>query len=203
MRKTKRSELLAIYLPGSEQEYHVHSDIFGSSPLGHFQQLAEGEACDFSAVEYRLAKRFILLKLVKKSLHSKEVARLLSLRNVSEQCSERLIAELQQAGYIDDEGWLAAFVATQKRRCNGPRVIGQKLYQRGFTGGDIEEQPVQLSEQEQKEAIWQLVTGRYKQVDLTDRKARQRLLAALMRKGFPFDLIREVLQKRAAVEIDV
>lgn len=195
MRKNKGS-LIALQLPLDEEERLVDSDIFGKTPLEHFK----GDDT-YEGVERRLAKRYILLRLVRTSLHSSKVTELLSSRGVSSASIEWVIAELTASGYLNDEGWVDAYVGQQQRRGQGPRAIGHKLRSKGV-GREAASDAAQLQRapELQRQGIAALLEGRYRSYDLSDTKIRQKLIAALMRRGFDYSAINDALRHPATNE---
>lgn len=190
MRKNKGS-LIALQLPGDEEERLVDSSIFGKTPLEHFK----GDDT-YEVVEQRLAKRFILLRLVRTSLHSSKVRELLAERAICEATIEWVIAELTAAGYLNDQSWVDAYVGQQQRRGQGPRAIGQKLRSKGVDRKVAADAAALLQAPEkQMQGIAALLEGRYRNCDLSDTKVRQKLIAALLRRGFDYSAISDVLRR--------
>lgn len=189
MRKNKGS-LIPLQLPGEQEERLVDSDIFGKTPLEHFK----GDDT-YDVVEQRLAKRYILLRLVRTSLHSSKVTELLAARGVAAANIEWVIAELTASGYLNDEGWVDAYVGQQQRRGQGPRAIGHKLRSKGVgREAAADAAALQRAPELQHQGITALLQGRYRNYDLSDTKIRQKLIAALMRRGFDYSAITDALR---------
>lgn len=173
-----------------------HISILGSKP-------ALPEECEslddlekiYQSLEYRGAKRLAYKRLSAKNMPSFELDRLLEEKYVSETNRHRIVTELQQLGYMNDAQWAESFVRQQANRKNGPRMISQKLKAKGYDSdatADLMEkmQPEEL----QKEAIKKLLTTRYRSRDLNDRYERDKVVAALARKGFSIQIILETIK---------
>ena len=81
------------------------------------------------------------------------------------------------------------------------RDMKAKLFLRGVEAGalaraveDFRESGREEEEDPEREALRVWVEKKSQTLDLTDRKDRERLFASLMRKGFSYSMIREVLQ---------
>ncbi len=108
--------------------------------------------------------------------------------DVADEC----IAALCERGYIDDERYahsLAKYLADTK--CYGPRRIEQEMYQKGICA-ELSQNAIAALDTDFCETI---KTHIPKNVDLTDRKARAKLCAALARRGFDFETINYVIKE--------
>lgn len=168
-----------------------HVSIIGSRPeLPKICESLDELEEIFKTLEYRGAKRYSFRRLTAKSMSSYELLHLLEEKLVSSQTAQRLVEELKQQGYLNDAEWAESFVRQQTSLRKGPRVIAQKLKAKGFdveqTGDLLEKlQP----EESQKEAIQKLLMTRYRSRDLNDRYERDKVVAALARRGFDIGLI--------------
>lgn len=161
----------------------VHRTIFGKKPsfppiCSDFQEI-------FDAYEFRRVKNYLLWLLSKQSYHSQQLAKMLRERLVQQKTIVLALKDLQDAGFLDDEGWLNSFIQIQKKKYGLP-IILSKLRAKGITSYHLEEK----DPQDELLAIQQLLQTRYRNKDLTDFKTRQKVFAALMRKGFSYDNIR-------------
>lgn len=190
---TPDRKLLKTILCDEEEWKQIHTSIFGKSPAlpKNCETLADF-AEKFSALEYTGAKNYALRRLSAQSLPSPTLFKALKERCVSEATIERLLHDLQGWGYLKDEEWAASFVRVQLSKKVGLRTIAQKLAMKGLSQHQIEEAlQHQSSDTQQKEAIVQLMTTRYRKYDPQDFKQKQKLIAALARRGFDFSLILE------------
>lgn len=141
-------------------------------------------------LELKGAKRYVLRRLAKQNLPSQALATLLSKKEVSSQAIEQVLADCMQGGYIDNNAWIEAYIRTQLARKMGPNVIAQKLRLKGIPSPIITAAlQIHASQDQQVEALQRLLATRYRSRDLTQPKEKQKVIAALVRKGFPLSLI--------------
>ncbi|MEX1012246.1 MAG: regulatory protein RecX [Waddliaceae bacterium] len=128
--------------------------------------------------ELQAAYIYCLKKLSERAYHTKELEKKLREFGIN---PAKVIEKVIASGFIDDAAWTDSFIRVQAARKVGPRVIQQKLKQKGIT--------VDLPEVPQREAIEKLLRKR----DLLDRKERQKAIAFVLRKGFSWEAVQEVL----------
>lgn len=145
-------------------------------PLGSFQE----------------GKKYLLNALCKESLCSSQIRQRLKRREVPEEMIQSLIEEMIRYGFVDDRAWVESFVRRQQGRKDGPMMIRMKLRAKGIPkeliDASIPEESSLLREQ-----VAELLKTRYRKYDLSDYKQRQKAFAAIARKGFPLDVISEVI----------
>lgn len=102
---------------------------------------------------------------------------------------DSLIEEFQQKGYINDSEWLEAFIAAKERCGNSPLAIGAKLRNKGVPREVIMDLLGAHSPEEAlKQAIYKKTKGK-----IVEGPEKQKLIASLLRKGFSWNLIRNML----------
>ena len=124
------------------------------------------------------AKAFTLLS--KKSYFTKELRAKLLEKGYPEKDIEILISELKNQNLLDDHELAARYVKLQQAKGYGARVIIQKLRQKA---GPIE---VEIEDGE----IESLIRKKYLRKLPDD---RNKVIAALLRRGFSYDLINKAL----------
>lgn len=132
------------------------------------------------------------LKLLNyKALFEKELDLKLREKGYSPEEREDSISRLKSMGYINDLTQGAEFVRFQLRKGFGPQAIAFKLAQKAaLSHAQIEalcEEAV--SEEEQLELLKTLVNKKYKSLDHSDLKNKQKIYAYLARRGFSQSLI--------------
>lgn len=169
----------------------VHRTIFGRKPV--FPPLSNEVDLQsvFDSFEYRRAKGYVLWRLSSQSYHSEQLAKLLRERLVQNQTIERVLQDYREMGFIDDEIWLQNFMRAQQKRY-GLRFILNKLHAKGFSSETIQLAKEWKNPDEELQAIQHLLNTRYRTKDLKDYKSRQKVIAALMRKGYTYDQIQNV-----------
>jgi regulatory protein len=111
---------------------------------------------------------------------------------------DEVVAKSLRTGLIDDTRYAAARVSTLRRRGGSARAIGAKLAQKGIDRATISE-ALEGGEADEEAAAHALARrrrlGPYR---LRDREAfRDKDLAVLARAGFPFDIVRRVIDGEA------
>lgn len=141
-------------------------------------------------MEYDDAKRYLIRILSKKGYFSVELLKKLKQKGVEEGVAAQLVEEFTEKGYVDDEALKESFVQSRINKHESASRIKQKLRSRGVVAKQID-----YEEENAEESIAYLLKTRYRSRDLTDFHERQKVIASLMRKGFPFDLIKSQLDK--------
>jgi len=192
---TRKGEMVIFY--EGEPWRTVHRSIFGYRPsLPRETTSLEELSQQFSLLEYRGAKHYLLKRLSAQSLPSASAAESLQRRMVSKETIERLLKELCGLGYLNDHEWTASYIRQQTARKIGPRKIACKLANKGISQETAKE-ALQLSsnEEQQRQLIAKLLETRYRSCDLTDFRAKQKVIASLVRRGFDLHVIISTLER--------
>jgi len=120
--------------------------------------------------------------LAKRSYFSKELAKKLEDKGYPKKEIESLISELTKRGWLNDQELAKRFIQRQKEKGYGGKVIAWKLKEKGGEMGAFIE--------DSEEDIKSFLQKRYRK-DLPEKK--QKVIAALMRRGFSYDLINKTL----------
>lgn len=182
-------------LVNGEKQREVHRTIFGRHPVfppfsaeNDFQSL-------FDSLEYRRVKGYILWRLSTQSYHSEMLIKLLRERLVQSHTIERLIEEMHRMGVLDDEAWLQNFFRVQQKRYSLSSILS-KLHSKGFSSETLQRLAKERKNPEEEiQAILSLLNKRYAKHDFTQYKIRQKVISALVRKGYPFDQVHAALQQ--------
>ena len=154
----------------------------------------------FDGYEYRRVKNYVLWRLSKQSYHSEQLSKLLRERLVQEKTIHYVLKEFQDAGYINDDAWLKAFLRSQQKRSGLP-VILSKLRVKGLSSHTLQNIDESWNDAEEElRAIQHLMQTRYRLKNLTDYKTRQKVFASLMRKGFAYEQVKAALNN---LDVDV
>jgi len=190
-----------IFIQG-EKWCDVHRSVFGKHPS--FSPVSSWEEWqkNFNQVEYQRVKNYVIWRLSSQSYHSEQLSKLLKERLVQKETIIKILQDCQQWGYLNDEQWVQLFMKTHQSRYS-LRLILIKLRQKGLKP-DTLEQIAQSWHQPKKElaAIQQLISKKYCSKNLKDFKERQKVVAALIRKGFQYDQVSQVLKTRDSLEND-
>lgn len=110
----------------------------------------------------------------------------------SESIACECVEKLKELGYIDNSRYAAALAESLAgSRLYGPRRILQELRLRGIDE-QLSRAAVDALETDFEQSIKRLARGRLKR-NMSDPKEVQKLIAALMRNGYGYDMIRSAL----------
>lgn len=156
--------------------------------------------------EFQKAWNYALRRLASKSYHSTRLSKLMGQNGFPHECIERVLDRCRAQGLIQDQEWVENSIRSQQKRLKGPRMIRQSLRFKGISQEEIDssfkqEEPVEGEEGERDGGVSQVeliqALLKKKRVDAskikTDPKLRQRVIALLVRRGFEFEAISEVL----------
>lgn len=182
-----------------EWEHPVSAKIFGANPKKPLNAHSLEECqTNFFKLEQELANRYALKRLAARNLPSFVLEQELTEHLVSNQTSSRLVSHYQSQGYIDNEGWLKGFIAQQKHKLLAPQRILMLLRQKGAPEELIVQAEELLKEESGTEqclaALQKLLKTRFRQMKWEDPVATRKLMGALARKGFGFEVIQETLK---------
>lgn len=134
---------------------------------------------------YLKAKNYALRCLSLKSYYSEELRRAMRKKLHSEEHIEQAVEDCFRLGYLNDEEWLRAFVQGQLSRKKSHIAIVAKLLAKGVPAEKRKELLENL--EPSTEAITDLLKSKYAKRNLADFKERQKVIAALARRGFRFE----------------
>lgn len=182
--KEGRREILSLLLD-EEPWREIHTSIFGRQPKFASQE-------QFLTQEPARVKLYITRKLTNRAYTSFELRKLLKEKLVPSSVIDCVLPEFQY--YVDDAAWLENFITSQLHKKSGPKAISMKLKVKGIPEHAYTELLRQLAAPEnQQEQIMTLLATRYKKLDLSQYKDKQKAVGALMRRGFDFEVIKETL----------
>ena len=121
--------------------------------------------------------------MAKKAYFSKELDRKLREKGYPEKEILPLLKELKAQGWLNDEDLASRYIERLKAKGYGPRVIALKLREKAG--------PMEVSIEESKDAALALIEKKYRR-DLPEKK--EKVIAALMRRGFSYELIKNLLE---------
>ena len=181
-------------LINGEKWREVHRAIFGRKPTLPSLSDEKDLQASFDVLEYRRVKGYVLWRLSTQSYHSEQLAKLLRERLVQGHTIQRVLQDYQEMGVLDDEAWLQSFMCLQQKRYS-LRFILTKLRAKGLSSETLQRLAKEWKNPEEElQAIQHLLKTRYRSKDLTQYSNRQKVMAALARKGYTFDQIQTALQ---------
>lgn len=127
------------------------------------------------------AKAFALL--ARKGYFSKELRKKLLEKGYPEEEISALIQELTQRGWLNDQERASRFVEVQRQKGYGAKMIALKLREKAG--------PIEVELDESEDALIALIQKRYLS-KLAEK--REKVIQALLRRGYSYDLICKALQ---------
>ena len=112
-----------------------------------------------------------------------------------EQTIARVMARLHEEGYIDDVAFAGQWVSARTAKGMGARRIRQELRLKGVSQHDIDEALDSVDEEETLDAAVRAAEKASRGRDLSDPADRQKIIAALVRRGYDFSTAKTALQK--------
>lgn len=107
---------------------------------------------------------------------------------------EQAVAYVKSFGYINDENYAQRFVEN-KKKSKSKKQIYALLYQKGLARDIIEQAMEQCyGTEDSAEAIAEILRKKRYCPDTATTEETQKICAYLMRKGFPYEAIRQVIQ---------
>lgn len=185
-----------VLLVDDEPRYEIHTSVFGKSLEFHSTYQDEQSFEEhFQEVEYQKTRNYAFKRLAMKNHSSFEMQQALEERYVSSQVIQKVIEECTQLGYINDLDWIQGFVASQKRKNLGAKMIRMKLLAKKVPLSLIEEMESSFSDGEEQQ-IHELLEKRFRNRNLEDFKEREKVIGALLRKGYDLELVREAVNSK-------
>jgi regulatory protein len=174
---------------------NVHTAIFGRKPIFPQCSTLDEFEQEFTKIEYKLAKAYAFRRLAAMSMLSTSLAKSLRTRFVSQDVTDRIINELVALGYLNDQEWTNRFVRVQTQKKMGFRGIAAKLASKGISAELFEEYTCDVScEKDQRALIQELLANKYRSRNVSDFRERQKVVAALVRRGFEANEVLDVLR---------
>ncbi len=131
-----------------------------------------------------------------RSRSAKELERLLLRCGYLESTVEMVIYKLQKLKYLNDDEFAAQWVEARSHKAMGKHRIEQELRQKGISKETAQEVLSQLDEEELQTKANELAAKLVrKYTDEEPRKALQKLIQALVRRGFDWDEARQAAAK--------
>lgn len=178
-----------------EKWREVHRAIFGRKPKISDVSDPKDLQRAFDDLEYRQVKKYVFWRLSQQNYHSEQLKKLLRERFVQKQTSERVLQECQDSGILNDELWLQSFMKREQKR-HSLRLILSKLHAKGFSSEALQHIASEWrNPDEELQAIEHLLRTRYRRKDLSQRKDRESVIGALIRKGYSFEQVQKVLSR--------
>ena len=144
---------------------------------------------------YPFAMEKAVALLASRARTEKEVADALLQNAYPEQIVARVIAQLHEAGYLDDGDFAGQWAASRTARGLGERRIRMELRQKGVDPDTIERALSAVNEEKQMDGALKAAQKAARGRDMTQRAEQQKVLAALARRGYDYSVARAALEQ--------
>lgn len=144
---------------------------------------------------YPFAMEKAVALLASRARTEKEIADALRLNAYPEQTIARVMARLIEAGYLDDGDFAGQWAASRSAKGMGERRIRMELRQKGVDTDTIERALSSVDEDEQMDGALKAAQKAARGKDLSQPSERQKVLAALARRGYAYDVARSALAR--------
>lgn len=188
----------SIFLDG-EFAFGLHAQVVVSAGLSTGVRLERAE-CETLIREdvYHRAWSRALDYLAHKARTCSEVRRRMQDIGAPEDVANRVVARLEDLGYLDDEDYASRYVEARMRsRGYGPRRLLRELAKKGIAARTARAAVAGLDESEISRNLEDLAAravDRYRNVE-DERQRRQKASAWLARRGYSYDRIRTALER--------
>lgn len=144
------------------------------------------------SASYALQKAVTLL--ASRDRTEKEIVDALRQNAYPEPTIARVMARLQQEGYLDDAAFAAHWTAARTARGWGARRIRQELCAKGVEREQIDRALSSADADSMAESALKVARKAAKGRDMSSPTERQKVIAALVRRGFDFSIARKALE---------
>ena len=140
------------------------------------------------------AKKYALNLLTDMDRTSDQLVKKLEASEYPEDIIEAAIRYVESFGYVDDTRYACNFIESRKRN-KSKKEIYMLMRQKGIESSVIDEAMEQCyGEDDSLEAIQKILLKKKYSDEEMDYKEKQKIYAAIMRKGFSYDDIRRAIQ---------
>lgn len=193
----KRRDRVAVYIEG-EFGFGIHQDVLLSAGIAVGDELSEAQIDSIIRLEGRRnAKEKAIRLLSYRARSSKEIVNRLKQSGFDQSDIEWVMQELARLKLVDDAEFAQLFAKTRMiTKPIGSFLLRQELKQRGVVEKDIQAAVAEaFNEKSEYEVARELAAvQKKKQMKLDEQKARQRVADFLLRRGFHWDLINDILE---------
>ena len=144
---------------------------------------------------YPFALEKAVTQLAARARTEKEIVDSLRKNAYPEEAIAKAMARLQESGYINDADFAAQWTAARTSKGLGTRRIRMELRRKGVNQQEIDQALSDVDDDELMHGALKAAEKAARGKDLSSPADRQKVLAALARRGFDFSLAKQALQK--------
>lgn len=143
---------------------------------------------------YPFALEKAITQLAARARTEKEIVDSLRKNAYPEETIAKVMSRLHEAGYINDADFAAQWTVSRASKGLGMRRIRMELRLKGVNQQEIDHALSELDDDELLQSAYKAAQKFTRGKDISSPGDRQKILAALARRGFDFSLARQVLQ---------
>jgi regulatory protein len=193
----KRRDRVAVFLDG-EFAFGLHQDVLLKAGIARGDELTQQRIEEIQQLESRRSGKEKAIRLLAHRARSrKEIADRLKAAGYHSQDIDWVIEELLRLKLLDDAEFARLYARNRMiTKPVGAFLLRQELVQRGLAEKEIENAvAVGYEEQSERELARRLaVKNKKKQMNLDGDKAKQRVTDFLLRRGFHWDIVNEIIE---------
>lgn len=143
---------------------------------------------------YPFALEKAITQLAARARTEKEIVDSLRKNAYPEETIAKVMSRLHEAGYINDADFATQWTVSRASKGLGMRRIRMELRLKGVNQQEIDHALSELDDDELLQSAYKAAQKFARGKDISSPGDRQKILAALARRGFDFSLARQVLQ---------
>lgn len=147
------------------------------------------------ARSYPFAMEKAVALLATRARTEQEIATALRQNAYPEEAIARVMARLLEAGYLSDSAFAEQWASSRAAKGLGTRRIRMELRQKGIESDEIDHALSHMDDTLLREGAWKAAQKAARGKDLSLPAERQKVLAALARRGFDYSLAKACLQR--------
>lgn len=194
--ESRRTGRYRIEVDG-EYAFSVHEDVVVKFRLVKGASLSVELQEDVLAEEERQAAYRYAIRYIGRAMRSgKEVRDKLKEKGYGPALIRHVVERLQEQGFVDDAAYAEA-LANQRLKHNrkGRLWIRHELAKKGISKQEAERVLAELDPEDEREQAWQLAAKRWPSIKGEPRDRLRKLMAFLLRRGYPSDIARSVVAR--------
>ena len=192
----KRSSV--IVMESGEKFWITRSQMHERDPITEGQELDIDELRQWLLPrQYPMALNDAVALLAQRAQASGEIAQKLRRRLYMEDTIEMVLYKLEKEHLLDDEAFAREWAASRARSQVGRTRIRQELRMKGISPETVEFALEEMDDEESEDAAAALAKKLLKRYEREpdERKAMQKLLASMARRGYGYEESREAVEK--------
>jgi len=146
---------------------------------------------EIEKLEYTGAIKYAVRLLARQAMHSRQLDTKFSLHYVGENVREGVCEYCCRQGWVDDDAWVESKVRQWQRQGKSEREIRFRFQRLGIEVGAVHSSD--------RETLASFIERKYPQLfqDQIPKKEKDRIIRSLLRRGFSYSLIKEILYDKA------